>query len=81
MNSGILFRANFYVVEAIVESLNEAPLPDGACRTPVRRDRSAQRFRPEATGSAASNSALHSGMEILGSCARSMNTPSASMNL
>ena len=27
---GILFRANFYVAEAIDESLDEAPLPDGA---------------------------------------------------
>ena len=26
---GILFRANFYVVGSIVESLDEAPLPDG----------------------------------------------------
>ena len=27
---GIFFRANFYVAEAIDESLDEAPLPDGA---------------------------------------------------
>jgi len=27
---GILFRANFYVAEAIDESLDKAPLPDGA---------------------------------------------------
>src|SRR6516165_715364 len=51
------------------------------CCTPVRQDSSAQRFRPEATGSAASNSALHSRMEILRSCARSMNRPSGSINL
>ena len=78
---GIRFRADFFVAEAIDEPLDEAPLPNRTLLHPVRRDSSAQRFRPEATRSPASNSALHSRMEMLRSCARSMNRPSGSTNL
>ena len=59
--SGIFFRVNVYVVEAIDEPLDEADCQIALCCTLVRPDSSAQRFWREVTGSRRGSSRNSSG--------------------